>query len=55
MWCPVGVVSDGNCYGFPVGVVCSVPVRSEDGEWKVVQGIELTPEIQVIVTRHSKH
>ena len=43
----MGVVSDGDCYGFPVGVVCSVPVKSEDGEWKVVRGIELTPAIQV--------
>ena len=45
----MGVVSDGDCYGFPVGVVCSVPVRSEGGEWKVVQGIELTPAIQVYI------
>ena len=41
-------MSDGeNCYGFPVGVVCSVPVRSEGGEWKVVHGLELTPTVQV--------
>lgn len=46
-WCPVGVVSDGNCYGFPKGVVCSAPVRSEGGEWKVVPDLHLTSTIQV--------
>lgn len=43
----MGVVSDGNCYGFPEGVVCSAPVRSEGGEWKVMQDFHLTPTIQV--------
>ena len=47
VWRPVGVVSDGNCYGFPVGVVCSVPVRREAGEWTIVSDLELTPTIQV--------
>ena len=41
------MVSDGNCYGFPVGVACSVPVRSEGVEWHVVRDLELTPAIQV--------
>ena len=43
----MGVVSDGDCYGFPVGVACSVPVRRESGEWKIVPGLELSPAIQV--------
>ena len=43
----MGVVSDGDCYGFPVGVVCSVPVRSESGQWEVVKGLTLTPDVQV--------
>ena len=50
-WQPVGVVSDGDCYGFPKGVVCSVPARCVEGEWKVVKGIQLSEEMEV-ATQH---
>ena len=43
----MGVVSDGELYGFPVGVACSVPVRSEGGEWEVVRDVHISPAIQV--------
>ena len=48
-WMPVGVVSEGGeeCYDVPVGVVCSLPARCEDGEWAVVQGIPLTDTVKV--------
>ena len=47
MWQSVGVVSDGNCYGFPEGVACSVPVRCEEGAWRVVRELEITAAIEV--------
>ena len=51
-WMPVGVVSEGSegCYDVPVGVVCSLPARCEDGEWAVVQGIPLTDTVKVSST-----
>ena len=39
-WTSAGVVSDGS-YGVPEGLVSSFPVRSHDGAWQVVQGLEL--------------
>ncbi|CAI8057484.1 Putative malate dehydrogenase 1B, partial [Geodia barretti] len=55
VWCSVGVVSEGDCYGFPEGVVCSVPARREGGEWKVVQGLEPTPNIQEQLLSKETH
>ncbi len=34
-WTSAGVVSDGS-YGVPEGLVCSFPVVSEDGDWRIV-------------------
>ena len=39
-WTSAGVVSDGS-YGVPEGLVSSFPVRSHDGAWQVVRGLEL--------------
>jgi len=36
----MGVLSDGS-YGAPEGVVYSFPVTCTNGEWKIVQGLEL--------------
>lgn len=40
-WTSAGVVSRGE-YGVPAGLVCSFPVRSVDGAWQVVEGLEVT-------------
>ncbi|MFB4351374.1 malate dehydrogenase [Microbacterium sp. CR_7] len=40
-WTSAGVVSRGE-YGVPEGLVCSFPVRSIDGEWQVVEGLEVS-------------
>ncbi|MGO2746727.1 malate dehydrogenase [Microbacterium sp.] len=40
-WTSAGIVSRGE-YGVPEGLVSSFPVRSVDGEWQVVEGIELS-------------
>jgi len=39
-WTSAGLVSDGS-YGVPKGLISSFPVTSVDGEWHVVQGLEV--------------
>ncbi|WP_217181712.1 malate dehydrogenase [Streptomyces sp. AC495_CC817] len=39
-WTSAGVVSHGE-YGVPEGLVCSFPVRAVDGEWRIVEGLEI--------------
>lgn len=39
-WTSAGVVSHGE-YGVPEGIISSFPVRSVDGEWQIVEGLEL--------------
>lgn len=39
-WTSAGVVSHGE-YGVPEGLVSSFPVLSVDGEWRIVEGLEL--------------
>ncbi|WP_175986806.1 malate dehydrogenase [Microbacterium tenebrionis] len=40
-WTSAGVVSNGE-YGVPAGLVSSFPVRSVDGRWQIVEGLELS-------------
>ncbi|MFS0892601.1 malate dehydrogenase [Microbacterium sp. 179-I 3D3 NHS] len=40
-WTSAGVVSHGE-YGVPEGLVSSFPVESIDGEWRIVEGLELS-------------
>jgi malate dehydrogenase len=39
-WTSAAVVSDGS-YGVPEGLVSSFPVEAVDGEWRIVQGLEV--------------
>jgi malate dehydrogenase len=39
-WTSAGVVSDGS-YGVPEGIISSFPVRSVDGQWQIVDGLEI--------------
>ena len=39
-WVSMAVVSDGS-YGVPEGLVSSFPCTTADGEWSVVQGLEI--------------
>lgn len=39
-WTSAAIVSDGS-YGVPAGLVSSFPVRSVDGEWRIVEGLEI--------------
>lgn len=40
-WTSAGVVSRGE-YGVPEGLISSFPVRSVDGEWQIVDGLEVS-------------
>lgn len=39
-WTSASVMSDGS-YGVPEGIISSFPAVSENGEWKIVQGLEI--------------
>jgi malate dehydrogenase len=39
-WTSAAVPSDGS-YGVPEGIISSFPVTAKDGEWEVVQGLEI--------------
>ncbi len=40
-WTSAGVVSHGE-YGVPEGLISSFPVTAEGGEWRIVEGLELS-------------
>lgn len=40
-WTSAGVVSHGE-YGVPAGLISSFPVRAVDGEWQIVEGLEVS-------------
>lgn len=42
-WVSVALPSDGS-YGVPEGLVSSFPCRSVDGQWEIVQGLELSDD-----------
>jgi malate dehydrogenase len=39
-WVSMGIPSDGS-YGIPEGLICGVPCMCTDGEYKIVQGLEI--------------
>jgi malate dehydrogenase len=39
-WVSMGVVSDGS-YGIQEGLICGFPCTCRDGEWTIVQGLDL--------------
>jgi malate dehydrogenase len=39
-WLSMAVVSDGS-YGVPEGIISSFPVTAKDGNWEIVQGLEI--------------
>ena len=39
-WVSMGVSSDGS-YGIPEGLICGFPCICSDGEWKIVEGLEI--------------
>lgn len=41
-WVTPGVYQDGSHYGVPEGLIFGMPAVAENGEWKVVDGLELS-------------
>ena len=39
-WVSMAVVSDGS-YGVPEGIISSFPVTTKNGDWEIVQGLEI--------------
>jgi len=39
-WLSMAVVSDGS-YGVPEGLISSFPLTTKDGDWEIVQGLEI--------------
>jgi malate dehydrogenase len=39
-WVSAAIPSDGS-YGVPAGIISSFPVRSVNGEWQIVQGLQI--------------
>ena len=39
-WTSSSVVSDGS-YGVPEGLISSFPCRAKDGEWEIIQGVDV--------------
>jgi malate dehydrogenase len=39
-WVSMAVASDGS-YGVPEGLVSSFPCTTKDGEWSIVQGLDI--------------
>ena len=39
-WTSAAIMSDGS-YGVPEGIISSFPATSVDGEWKIVEGLEI--------------
>jgi malate dehydrogenase len=39
-WTSSSIVSDGS-YGVPEGLICSFPCRAANGEWEIIQGVEI--------------
>ena len=44
-WVTIARPSLGE-YGFPLGCIAGVPAIARDGEWQVVEGLEISPEMR---------
>jgi len=41
-WVSMGVCSDGNSYGISEGIMFSLPITCENGEWKEIKGLAIS-------------
>lgn len=41
-WQSMGVISNGNPYGIPEGIIYSFPVRIKNGKWEIVSGLDIS-------------
>jgi malate dehydrogenase len=50
----MGVMSDGNKYGAPEGIVYSFPCQIVNGEWKIVEGIPINDFSRALMDKTGK-
>lgn len=50
----MAVVSDGNPYGVPDDLIYSFPCVCEDGEWKIIGGLEIDAYSQACIDKSAK-
>lgn len=43
-WVSMGVNSTGNSYGIPEGLIFSFPCTTKDGDYKIVEGLDISDE-----------
>ncbi len=53
-WVTPGIWSDGSHYGVPEGLIFGFPAVSEDGRWKVVEGLEISDATRAGIERNIK-
>jgi malate dehydrogenase len=41
-WVSMGVFAAGNPYGIDENIMYSFPITCENGQWKIVEGLEIT-------------
>lgn len=52
-WASMAVVSDGS-YGVPEGLISSFPVTTSNGDWEIVQGLEINEFSQARIDASAK-
>jgi malate dehydrogenase len=50
----MGVLSDGNPYSIPNGLLFSFPVTCHGGQWKIMEGLTITPHIRSLIENTTK-
>lgn len=54
-WCNMGVISDGNSYGAPAGIMYSFPLRiAPGGQWEIVNGLPINDFSRVKMDKTGK-
>lgn len=53
-WVTPGIYSDGSYYGVPEGLIFGFPATAEGGEWKIVEGLEISEATQAGIDRNIK-
>jgi malate dehydrogenase len=49
-WVSMGVCSDGNSYGVSEGIMFSLPIVCENGEWKEIKGLAISDFARQMIT-----
>ncbi|MDO4887381.1 MAG: malate dehydrogenase [Actinomycetaceae bacterium] len=53
-WATPGIYQDGSHYGIPEGLIFGVPAIAEAGEWKVVDGLEISERTRAGIDHNIK-